>query len=139
MAITKQQFYEGAALYLLARNGRTTTIRYDAPFFILDEGLWIYLKYSTQGRSPWGFTLTPEEQPLLQQRGSHSRLVLGLICGSDGVAAIDYEDLYAIAGPRTTAVHVSCYRDHSKHYEISGPDGQLPSKVPPSKWPRLLD
>jgi hypothetical protein len=39
MAIKKQEFYEGAALHLLARAGGITGIRYVAPFFLLNDHL----------------------------------------------------------------------------------------------------
>lgn len=56
MAIKKQEFYEGAALYLLARTGRIKSIRNQPPFFVLNDDLFVLLKYSTKSRSPWGFT-----------------------------------------------------------------------------------
>jgi hypothetical protein len=87
MAIKKQEFYEGAALHLLARAGDIASIRYDPPFFLLNEELLVLLKYCTKGRSPWGFTFTSDEQMILQRRASQSRIVIGLVCGADGVAA----------------------------------------------------
>jgi len=53
LAIKKQEFYEGAALHLLARSGRLSSVRYAAPFFLLNNELTVLLKYSTKGRSPW--------------------------------------------------------------------------------------
>jgi hypothetical protein len=123
MAIRKQEFYEGAALH----------------FFILNQHLFVLLKYSTRGRSPWGFTFTPGEQASLKSRAARSAVVIGLICGSDGIAAFSYDAYRTIASPRESAVHVACYRDHSRHYEVNGPDGELDEKVPPSAWRYLLD
>ena len=37
MAIKKQEFYEGAALHLLARTGTVASMRYNAPFFIFND------------------------------------------------------------------------------------------------------
>jgi len=76
MAIKKQEFYEGAALHLLARTGGIMSIRYDAPFFLLNDQLLVILKYSTRGRSPWGFTFTRDEQVLLQNRASELKTVM---------------------------------------------------------------
>src|SRR5438309_6815662 len=41
MAIKKQEFYEGAALHLLARSGGITSIRYDPPLFIVNNRLLV--------------------------------------------------------------------------------------------------
>ncbi|HUQ69050.1 MAG TPA: hypothetical protein VM165_05980 [Planctomycetaceae bacterium] len=139
MPIKKQEFYEGAALHQLARSGKATAIRYDAPFFVLNHQLLVYLKYSTKGRSPWGFTFTPDEQALLGTMATDAAIVIGLVCGSDGVAAVRYGEYASIAAIRTTAIHLSCYRDHREHYEVNGPDGQLREKVAPSDWLRILN
>lgn len=137
MAIQKQAFYEGAALHMITRV-RGVNIRYDAPFFLLDNRLHVFLKYSTKGRSPWGFTFTPSEQVDLASRGEESAIVIGLICGADGVATLAYGDYSQIALQQKTSVHVACYRQHNEHYEISGPNGVLGTKVPPSMWQRIL-
>lgn len=138
MAIKKQEFYEGAALHLLARTGGITSIRYDAPFFLLNDHLLVHLKYSTKGRSPWGFTFTSDEQAILQQRSSLHEIVIGLVCGADGVVAVDYDAYLTVAAPRDSSVHIACYRQHHKHYAVSGPDGSLGEKVAPSDWQRIL-
>ena len=139
MAIKKQEFYEGAALHLLARRGGITTILYEAPFFLLNKELLVLLKYCTRTRSPWGFTFTPDEQRLLQNRAREVRAVIALVCGADGVAAFPYESFLNVASPRESAVHVSCYRHHGEHYEVNGPDGKLRGKISPSSWQRILE
>ena len=139
MGIKKQEFYEGAALHLLARAGGVVSIRYAAPFFVLNDQLFIYLKYSTRGRSPWGFTFMPDEQELLQAKFPDSKIVIGLICGADGVAALSYDAYLSVAEHRKTAVHIACYRQHGEHYEVNGPDGRLHEKVAPSNWRRILE
>jgi hypothetical protein len=138
MALKKQEFYEGAALHLLVRRGGITSIRYEPPLFFINH-FRILLKYSTRARSPWGFTFRPDEQVLLSQEQPGLTVVIGLICGSDGVAAISYKDYLGLALPTRSGFHVACYRDHGKHYKVSGPDGTLAEKVPPSRWQRLLE
>jgi hypothetical protein len=138
MAIKKQEFYEGAALHLLVRGGAVTSIRYDPPLFLVNNRLAVLLKYSTRGRSPWGFTFMPDEQFVLQNRASESKIVIGLICGADGVAAFTYDDYRSVAATRESAVHIACYRQHGEHYEVNGPDGTLDRKVAPSNWQRIL-
>lgn len=139
MAIKKQEFYEGAALYLLARTGRIASIRYEVPFFLINDDLLVYLKYSTKCRSPWGFTFTTEEQLVFQSRGSELKIVIGLVCGADGVVAFSYDCYRSIAAPRNSSVHIACYRRHGEHYEVNGPDGRLDGKVAPSNWLKILD
>ena len=139
MAIKKLEFYEGAALRLLACAGGIAGIRYEPPFFLLNEDLLVRVKYSTKSRSPWAFTFTGDEQAVLQEKASEFRIVIGLVCGGDGVVTLSYEDYFTIAEPRETAVHIASYRHHREHYEVSGPDGILLRKVSPSSWLKILE
>jgi len=139
MAIKKQEFYEGAALHSLARTGAITSIHYDAPFFCVNNRFLVLLKYSTKGRSPWAFTFTPEEQSLLEAKAAELAMIIGLICGSDGIATLTYTEYLLMAKPRETAIHIACYRDYGEHYEVNGPDGALCSKISPSNWRRILE
>lgn len=139
MAIKKQEFYEGAALHLLARSGRLSSVRYAAPFFLLNNELTVLLKYSTKGRSPWGFTFSAEEQLLLRGKASESKIAIGLVCGADGIAAFGYDAYSTIAATRKAAIHIACYRQFGEHYEVNGPDGTLGYKVAPSSWQRILE
>jgi hypothetical protein len=139
MAIQKQEFYEGAALYQLIRGAGDVRVRFAAPLFILDERLQVHLKYSTATRSPWGFTFNPDEQQLLLNRSTELPLAIGLVCGSDGIAVLSFEQYSRIARPRATGIRVACFRKHREHFEITGPDGGVPGKVPPSGWQRLLN
>jgi hypothetical protein len=139
VGIKKQEFYEGAALYLLARTGSILSVRYEAPFFVLNDECQVYLKYSTRGRSPWGFTFMPDEQSMLRTIASKLRVVIGLICGADGVAALTYECYRSLALEKKAAIHIACYRQHGGHYEVNGPDGKLKNKIAPSNWHKILD
>lgn len=139
MAIKKQEFYEGAALHLLARSGEITAIRYEEPFFVVNNTLLVHLKYSTRGRSPWGFTFTEDEQVIHVKESSESNIIIGLICGSDGVAAFSYNDYLKVAAPRKSAIHIACYGQLGEHYEVSGPDGALKKKISPSYWQKILE
>ena len=138
MAIKKQEFYEGAALHLLARNGSIKSIRYDPPVFLVNDDVILLLKYSTKGRSPWGFTFTTDEQRLLDGV-SEKKIVIGLVCGADGVASFSYNQYKNIAVARHSSIHIACYRGHGEHYEVSGPDGKLSYKIPPSNWQKILE
>ena len=139
MPITKQDFYEGAALNLVARTGDIVGIINNSPFYILNGRLAVLLKYSTKGRSPWGFTVTENEQSQLQIRSKKMATAIGLICGSDGVVPITYQAFLSLAGGRNGPIHVACYRNHGEYYEVSGPDGSLPSKISPSAWNKILE
>jgi len=136
--IRKQDFYEGAALYLLACEGQIEQIRYQPPFFLLNGEVSVYLKYSTRGRSPWGFTFMPDEAITLKRKTAEAKVVIALVCGSDGVAALSYKELDGVAPFEDRPIRVACFRLFNEHYEIRGPKGIAKKKVPPSRWKRIL-
>ena len=74
MAIKKREYYEGAALYRVICANQVDSIRYEPPFFVMNDLLSVLLKYSTKNRSPWGFTFSIEEQVLLKTRATRSRM-----------------------------------------------------------------
>jgi hypothetical protein len=139
MGIQKQEFYEGAALHQLIRGSNgIVSIAHSPPLFVIEGSFQIHLKYSTGKRSPWGFTFMPDEQQLLQQRARDMPLVIGLVCGADGVAALPYGEYCKVAQVKSVALRISCRRNHREHFEVAGPEGTLPGKVAPSEWVRLL-
>lgn len=139
MALKKQEFYEGAALHLIAKSGNVESVRYEHPFFVFNKRVAVLLKYSTRGRSPWGFTFTPDEQRGLASRAVAMKTMVGLICGSDGIAAVTFRSFIDVAPLTEASIHIACYRAHGEHYEVRGPVGSLDRKVAPSNWPRILD
>lgn len=138
MSIKKQEFYEGAALHRLAQSGRLAKLQYEPPFFFINGSVIVLLKYSTKGRSPWGFTFTTDEQKRLREKAGVGRTFIGLICGADGVAAFSYEALVSVCSSSNASVHVACYRGHREHYEVSGPQGTIAGKIAPSNWQNIL-
>lgn len=139
MAIKKQEFYEGAALHILAQTGQLKSLSYVAPLFTVNGCLRVLLKYSTKNRSPWGFTFQRYEQSMLDDSRGNIPTMIGLVCGSDGVVALSCDQFIAIANPRPSAIHIACYRSHGEHYEIFGPDGPLSRKISPSNWAKILE
>lgn len=138
MGIRKQEFYEGAAICRLVKGGSVGSLCYEAPFFVANSTCAMLIKYSTGIRSPWAFTFTPDEQAALRLRGGTTRIVVGLVCGDDGVAALPYEAYLSVAAPRPTGLRIACRRLHGEWYEVSGPDGRVAQKVSPSTWQKLL-
>ncbi len=139
MTILKQQFYEGAALHALIRAGKISSIEYQEPFFIFNGSISVSFKYSTAPKSPWGFTFTQREQAVISAKAVKSQIYIGLICGSDGIVALDYSSFKIVVPMQLFPVRVSCYRNHGEKYEVRGSEKSLPRKVSPSAWQSILE
>lgn len=139
MAIRKQEYYEGAALYQLARAGGIDGLKWEEPFFLVNGMHAILFKYSTSKRSPWAFTFTVDEQEALVRSAAIMDTVAALTCGSDGVVPVRLADLEGVSSVFGTAFRISCSRSHGSHYTMSGPDGKRRLRIAPSAWRRLLE
>ncbi len=138
MAIQKQEFYEGAALVRLARAARSIRLEFEPPYFIADKRVALYIKYTTKTRTPWGFTFSAAELAELLRKERTTPVVVGLVCGSDGVAALELRAILPLLATRKLGFHISCSRDHRKFYCVSGPAGSLGNTIAPSEWQNLL-
>jgi len=139
MAIQKQEFYEGAAIHQLLRVLCDVRVSFSSPYFVVNGKTRLHLKHSTAVRSPWGFTFTPAEQALLiRDAACGSPIIIGLVCGSDGIVGLTMQNYLAIASQRGTALRIACSRSHRTHFTVSGPDGALPGKMAPSNWTTLF-
>jgi len=138
MAIQKLEFYEGAALYRLIRSLGEVRVRVDGGMVILDECLGVFLKYCTRTRSPWSFTFSTTERSTLAYHALSMPVVVGLVCGADGVATLQHKDYVAVAGNGASQIALFCSRRYDEHYAIGGPAGKLSRKIAPSAWNRLL-
>lgn len=138
MSIQKQEFYEGAALHALLRKNPTATVKYDDPYFVINDSIFVYIKYSTATRSPWAFTFTQVEHDMLTSV-DESKLParIGLVCGSNGIVALTLSDYESIVGRAAAPLRVSCARSHRSQYAVWGPDGEVAGKISPSEWTRL--
>lgn len=139
MPIKKQDFYEGAAVYQLVRSGRLKAIRHEHPYLIINDSQYVYLKYSTKGRSPWPFTFAPDEQSMLHRAPMRGEVTVGLVCGADGIVALPADEYRVLAISQPIAIHISCRRSHGEHYQVSGPNGVLSHKIAPTAWRHLLE
>lgn len=138
MGVMKHEFYEGAAVLRLIKASRGLSVRHEAPFLVFERDLAVYLKYNARGRSPWGFAFSSEELASVRSRGAASPVFVALVCGSDGVVLLQEREVSILLGDGEAGGRIGCARSHGGHYHVSGPEGSLPSKIPPGRWTRLL-
>ncbi len=138
MTLQKREFYEGAALHQLFARDEDVSAKYTPPFFVLNRRLFVYFKYCTKSRSPWGFTFNSDEHRAFNERDQGKPLIIALICGSDGIVALNFLGYKELVDCESLPAHFSCYRNHGQHYEINGPKGRLEGKIAPSAWKNLL-
>ena len=135
--IEKEDFYHGAAIMRLIEHGQPIQFTKHDIGYRVNEGAFVYLKYTAKSRSPWRFTFGLEELDRLRRLSeSHTRVIVALICGGDGVCAIKVEELFRLGGLELRWACVQ--RSHRERYGVSGPAGDLGRKVALQRWPLLV-
>ena len=134
--IDKQEFYHGAAIVRLFEDPRCERVRRQGFGYIVNEGVFVFLKYSTKGRSPWGFVFSGEEVRKLN--GITTRIFAGLICGGDGVCAVAWDDVKMLLGKTQRSGRIAVRRRFNERYGVSGPATELKGKIPVKAWPSLV-
>ena len=109
-------------------------------FFLVQQSQPLYIKYSTSRRGPWVFNFNREHSSsLLETVEKFGGCAVALVCGSDGIAGMAHQDLHTVipldSGQQEA---VSVRRKLREMYSVSGPKGNLPSKLGRDSLSELL-
>lgn len=144
MALNEYEFYNGVVLNRLIRKGKPIKIDVFPTSgnnsFMINEKVGLYLKYSTKKISPWRFSFTKEHQEEMKiMRDLLENIYLVLICGKDGIACIEYEELKQVLDEYYEEVEwVSASRLKREQYSIKGSNGKLDFKIADTDYPRKI-
>lgn len=135
--LEKQEFYWGAAIIRLLDDPRCASLSKDECGYLVNSMQLIVLKYSTKSRTPWRFTFGGDEIIRLADASDrYKSVVIGLICGGDGVCAITWKQAVTLLGGEPG--WISARRNFHERYGVAGPKGELEGKISIRDWPALL-
>jgi hypothetical protein len=135
--IDKSEFYHGAALAAALDDSRCIDIARCPPGYLVNDSVLALVKYTTKAGSPWQFTFTLEDVARLQHcPDGVDRVVLGLVCGGDGICAISADTACTLLDD--SPAWISVRRKFRGWYVVSGPAGTLENKVAQKRWPEIL-
>ena len=105
--------------------------------YIVNDEVGCFIKYSSKGRSPWPFALSPEDLIELHSGNSNPpTVVVGLVCGGDGVCALSKSNVYQLVGEN--GGWISVRRGFGGSYGVTGSLAKLKGKIPLKRWPLLV-
>jgi hypothetical protein len=135
--LDKSAYYHGAAVIPILEDARCRSIRKLGTLgYVVNDDIFLFIKYTTKERTPWRFTFDQEDiDRCAKVNAEYRRLVLGLVCGSDGVCAVDSEQARELLG--ATPGWIAAARKHNHSYSVWGSNGELKRKVSLGKWPAL--
>lgn len=109
-------------------------------FYLVNDGLPFYIKYSTNRVGPWSFNFQlPHQKRQREIFDIYGECVTVFVCGRDGIAALSYTELQKIIDTNSQLQEgVSIRRRHNKMYQINGRNGALDRKVSRSSFSEIL-
>ena len=102
-----------------------------AGFYMLNDKVPMFIKYTTKRHSPWSFTFTRSHQVQQQTyRDQFGECLMVFVCGQDGIVALSHDNFRNVLNENFESQEsVIIKRRHAKMYQISGRDGKLGHKV----------
>ncbi len=136
--LDKSAYYHGAAIIPILEDPRCRSIRKREHLgYVVNEEVFIFLKYTTKARTPWRFMFDKEDVDRTEKMSKeHRRVVFGFVCGGDGVCGVDGVQCRDVLGENPS--WIAAARRHNQRYEVWGAEGTLPRKVPINRWPSLI-
>jgi hypothetical protein len=111
-----------------------------AGFYLINDLLPLYIKYSTSRRGPWVFNFQKSHQEIQQNLyENYSECIVAFVCGKDGVAALSHESFRNVLDESFDHQEaVTIRRKHNEMYRVRGKDGVLERRVSRSSLQDIL-
>lgn len=136
--LDKTEFYHGAAIIRLLEDKRCLGVRKKELLgYVVNEKVFVLLKYATKARTPWGFSFDQEDiDRCVRMKNEFPNVAVGLICGGDGTCALSWEEANMLLNGKPG--RIAAGRRHNESYAVWGTAGELKRKVAVNRWPSLV-
>ncbi len=128
--------YHGCVFALLIDDSRSSVCLAKLPsngqgFYLVDGKIPMCIKFSRNRKGPWTFNFMREHRANLERlRNEYGRCVIALVCGADGIVALDNMQLSEVLQEEPGEQNAVIVRRKLRHmYSVSGASGKLPRKI----------
>ncbi|MFA5829617.1 MAG: hypothetical protein WC843_03930 [Candidatus Gracilibacteria bacterium] len=130
----KSHYYHGAAVVSLLENENDFSISKKGFLgYVVNDKIFIFLKYTTKARTPWRFTFDQEDiDRCLKMSSEYNDVAVGLICGGDGICGLKWNEVRCLLEDKPG--WISAKRKHNESYGVAGSITELEKKVPVGRW-----
>ena len=117
--LDKSAYYHGAALTLVLEDRRCNSIRMrEHVGYVANDDIFLFIKYTTKVQPPWRFAFDQEDvDRCAQMQGEYRRVVLGLVCGGDGVCGLDWDRDRSLLDGKPGWIATA--RKHNQRYDFT--------------------
>ncbi len=136
--IDKLHYYHGAAIVSLLQENEDISVKKKGLWgYVINDQVFVFLKYTTKARTPWRFSFDQEDvDRCLRMLSEYNSLVLGLICGGDGVCALTWKEAQFLLNDKPGWISVK--RKHNESYGVAGSISKLKGKIPVERWVKIF-
>ena len=134
--IKEYEIYHGSVLsHLLRAAGGDFTLEalsdYGNLAYLVNQRTVLYIKYSTKRLSPWSFSFSSTHHTdIFSLHKQFGRIVLALVCGTDGIVAVTFEECQHLLGiPTEKGANITCSRKRREMYAVKCSAGELNTKI----------
>ena len=112
-----------------------------AGFYLINEELPIYIKYSTSRKGPWSFNFHNAQQEIqLSLYREYRECIMAFVCGKDGIAALTHSSFRNVLDESFDEQEaVTIRRKHNGMYQVRGKDGVHEKRVSRNSLREILD
>lgn len=143
--IKEFEFYHGAVLAKLFHESKQSITIELFPSksnasYVVNKSAGLFIKHSSKRLSPWRFSFSKEHRDeILDMKNKLKNVFLLLVCGDDGVVALNFDELKTILDETHAPVEwISASRNRNQEYTIKGSEGALKYKISRKDFPRKL-
>jgi hypothetical protein len=105
--------------------------------YVLEERVGLYVKYSTNRMSPWGFSFhIDHQQEISMLRDEFDHVFVVLVCGFDGIACLtSHEYQRVLDDDPKDGEWIRVARLPRQKYSITGSDDRTVHKIGDNEYP----
>lgn len=135
--IDKYEFYHGAAIVRLLQDERCAALcRKGLLGYVLNNSVFLFIKYTTKARSPWRFSFDKEDIERADKMAlEHERVVFPFVCGGDGICALDWSEARRLLDGNPGWIAVA--RKHNGQYAVWGSVDEHERRISKKRWPEI--
>lgn len=135
--IDKQAYYHGAAVITLLEDARCKALHKKGLLgYVVNDGVFLFIKYTTKSRTPWRFTFDQEDVDRANRMAQeYGTVLIPMVCAGDGVCVITWDEGVLLLGNVPGFIAVA--RKHHEQYAVWGAYEDMKGKVSLSRWPSL--
>lgn len=140
--INEFEFYHGAALRAICEGSKSPVSievldsYYDNSAYSINNKIGLYIKHTKKRLTPWTFTFHKQHQDyVLELKKIYDEVVTLLICNSDGVVGLNFNELKQILDENHNDTEwIRVDRRKRELYKVTGSDGKLEFKIKQSDF-----